>query len=421
MKKLILDNGLTLITEKIKEAKTSSVVVTVKIGPSDEPSEMAGISHFVEHMAFKGTRSIPDPTELSSVIENVGGFINASTDYDSTHYYIKAPSEYIEKSITLLFDMLSNSTFLTSSIENERKVITEEINSVNDFPDDRCELNLHKVMWPNTYLERDIAGSHKTLKSITESDLLCFYNHNYTADKIIVSVAGNIEESELISLISNLSKELPLSRKNNVSYKPKLTPQSGKIYIEEADTGQIHICFGYPGASTDTETKYSLSLLNIILGSGMSSLLFKEVREKRGLAYDIESKQYNLNQCGYLTITAGLSQKKLNESIELIENIMSNCYQQIDKSTLNKAKNMLKGRLIISMEDTLSIAEFNATSQRFGTVDNFEDHLEKINNVKIDEIKEIAHTNFTEFKPNIAIVGPVKELYSSRIPSSVHI
>ena len=214
---------------------------------------------------------------------------------------------------------------------------------------------------------------------------------------------------------------MPLSRKNDVSYKPKLTPQSGKIYIEEADTGQIHICFGYPGASTDTETKYSLSLLNIILGSGMSSLLFKEVREKRGLAYDIESKQYNLNQCGYLTITAGLSQKKLNESIELIENIMSNCYQQIDKSTLNKAKNMLKGRLIISMEDTLSIAEFNATSQRFGTANNFEDHLEKVNNVKIDEIKEIAHTNFTESKPNIAIVGPVKELYSSRIPSSVHI
>ena len=146
MNKTILKNGLTLLTQVKEETQTSSIVVSVKAGAKHEPHETLGISHFVEHMVFKGTKNIPDPTRLSAVIENVGGFVNASTDYDSTNYWVKIPHTHTSKGLVLLFDMLSNSLFENVSVETERKVIVEEINSVNDFPDTKCELNLQRIM-----------------------------------------------------------------------------------------------------------------------------------------------------------------------------------------------------------------------------------------------------------------------------------
>ncbi|MCL0105184.1 insulinase family protein [Dehalococcoidia bacterium] len=399
-----------MLTQKREKTETSSIVVVVKAGAKHEPVKAAGISHFVEHMVFKGTKNIPDPTELSAVIENVGGFINASTDYDSTNYWIKIPQAHTSKGLDLLFDMLSNSLFESESIETERTVIAEEINSVSDFPDARCELNLQKIMWPGTYLERDIAGSKETLASITRSDLIQFSKNNHNCSKIIVSIAGNIDMESVTSAVAELSVKLPYLNEQNIVSSQNIKPESGQTHIEKTDTEQMHVFLGYPGASANDEAKYALCLINLILGSGMSSLLFREVREKRGLAYDIESRLYNLNDCGYLTISAGLSKDRLQESIKLIESVTSNCYQTIDAKALRKAKNMYEGKLTLSMEDNLSIAEFNATSQLFtGTEWGIQEHLEKINRVDLAKIKEIAKLYLSEPKPNVSIVGPVEE------------
>ena len=410
MNKTILKNGLTLVTQAKKETQTSSIVVLVKAGAKHEPHESSGISHFVEHMVFKGTKNIPDPTKLSAVIEDVGGLINASTDYDSTIYWITVPQAHTSKALALLFDMLSNSLFESQSIETERTVIAEEINSVNDYPDARCELNLQKIMWPGTYLERDIAGSKETLSSITRSDLIQFSKNNHNCSKIIVSIAGNIDTESVTSAVVELSSKLPYLQEQNITSSLNIKPESGRTHSEQTDAEQMHVFLGYPGASANDEAKYAMYLINLILGSGMSSLLFREVREKRGLAYDIESRLYNLNDCGYLTISAGLSKDRLQESLKLIESITSDCYQTIDETVLQKAKNMYKGRLTLSMEDNLSIAEFNAASQFFtGTVSSVQEHLEKINQVDLGEIKEIAKLYLSEPKPNTSIVGPVEE------------
>ena len=410
MKKKILPNGLTVLTQKREKTETSSIVVMVKAGAKHETVEVAGISHFVEHMVFKGTKNIPDPTKLSAVIEDVGGLINASTDYDSTIYWITVPQAHTSKALALLFDMLSNSLFESQSIETERTVITEEINSVNDYPDARCELNLQKIMWPGTYLERDIAGSKETLSSITRSDLIQFSKNNHNCSKIIVSIAGNIDTESVTSAVAELSSKLPYLQEQKNASSQNIKPESGQTYSEKTDAEQMHVFLGYPGASAHDEAKYAMYLINLILGSGMSSLLFREVREKRGLAYDIESRLYNLNDCGYLTISAGLSKDRLQESLKLIESITSNCYQTIDETVLQKAKNMYKGRLTLSMEDNLSIAEFNAASQFFtGTVSSVQEHLDKINQVDLGEIKDIAKLYLSEPKPNTSIVGPVEE------------
>ena len=410
MKKKILPNGLTVLTQKREKTETSSIVVMVKAGAKHETVEAAGISHFVEHMVFKGTKNIPDPTKLSAVIEDVGGLINASTDYDSTNYWITVPQAHTSKGLALLFDMLSNSLFESQSIETERTVIAEEINSVNDYPDARCELNLQKIMWPGTYLERDIAGSKETLSSITRSDLIQFSKNNHNCSKIIVSIVGNIDTESVTSAVAELSSKLPHLQEQNITSSQNIKPESGQTHSEKTDAEQMHVFLGYPGTSANDEAKYAMYLINLILGSGMSSLLFREVREKRGLAYDIESRLYNLNDCGYLTISAGLSKDRLQESLKLIESITSDCYQTIDETVLQKAKSMYKGRLTLSMEDNLSIAEFNAASQFFtGTVSSFQEHLEKINQVDLGEIKEIAKLYLSEPKPNTSIVGPVEE------------
>jgi len=410
MKKRILPNGLTVLTQKREKTETSSIVVMVKAGAKHETVEVAGISHFVEHMVFKGTKNIPDPTKLSAVIEDVGGLINASTDYDSTIYWITVPQAHTSKALALLFDMLSNSLFESQSIETERTVIAEEINSVNDYPDARCELNLQKIMWPGTYLERDIAGSKETLSSITRSDLIQFSKKNHNCSKIIVSIAGNIDTESVTSAVVELSSKLPYLQEQNITSSLNIKPESGRTHSEKTDAEQMHVFLGYPGASANDEAKYAMYLINLILGSGMSSILFREVREKRGLAYDIESRLYNLNDCGYLTISAGLSKDRLQESLKLIESITSNCYQTIDETVLQKAKNMYKGRLTLSMEDNLSIAEFNAASQFFtGTVSSVQEHLDKINQVDLGEIKDIAKLYLSEPQPNTSIVGPVEE------------
>ena len=410
MNKITLENGLTILTQERKETKTSSIVLLVKAGAKHEPATASGISHFVEHMVFKGTGDIPDPTKLSGVIESVGGFINASTDYDSTNYWIKIPQAHTSKGLALLFDILSDSLFESASVETERRVIAEEINSVNDFPDSKCELNLLRIMWPGTYLERDIAGSKETLASITRSDLIQFSKNNHNSSKIIVSVAGNIDPESVTSAAADLSTKLPYVEEQNVITCQNIKPETGQIHIERADTEQIHVSLGYPGASANERTKYAVCLINLILGSGMSSLLFKEVREKRGLAYDIESRQYNFNDCGYFTISAGLSKDRLQESLKLIESVTSNCYQTIDEKALHKAKRMYEGKLILSMEDNLSIAEFNAASQLFtGCVGDIKEHLKKINEVNLTEIKEIAKLYLSDPEPNVSIVGPVKE------------
>jgi len=410
MNKTILKNGLTLLTQVKEETQTSSIVVSVKAGAKHEPHETAGISHFVEHMVFKGTKNIPDPTKLSAVIENVGGFMNASTDYDSTNYWVKIPHIHTSKGLALLFDMLSNSLFENVSIETERKVIIEEINSVNDFPDTKCELNLLRIMWPGTYLERDIAGSKNTVASITRSDLVNFSKRNHNSSKIIVSVAGNINVAAVTSTVDDLCSKLGNIEEPNVATIQNIKPQTGQIHIEKSKTEQMHVSLGYPGASANEETKYAAYLTNLILGSGMSSLLFKEVRENKGLAYDIESKQYNFNDCGYFTISAGLSKDRLEESIRLINDVASNCYNIIDENELNKAKTMYQGRLILGMEDSLSVAEFNADSQlSTGNVCEVKEHIEKINKVSLSEIKEIAKSCLSDPAPNISIVGPVKD------------
>ena len=410
MNKTILKNGLTLVTQAKKETQTSSIVVLVKAGAKHEPHESSGISHFVEHMVFKGTKNIPDPTKLSAVIENVGGFMNASTDYDSTNYWVKIPHTHTSKGLALLFDMLSNSLFDNVSVETERKVIVEEINSVNDFPDTRSELNLQRIMWPGTYLEKDIAGSGKTVASITNSDLIKISNMNHNSSKMIVSVAGNIDEAAVTSLVSDLSVELPNSEKQNKAINQDIKPENGQIHIEKIDTEQMHVSLGYPGASANDETKYACYLINLILGSGMSSLLFKEVREKRGLAYDIESRQYNLDDCGYFAISAGLSKNRFEESIKLIDAVASKCYDTIDENELSRAKSMYQGRLILGMEDSLSIAEFNAASQLFTSNGcDVGEHLEKINKVSLPKIKEVAKFYLTEPEPNISLVGPVND------------
>ena len=410
MNKTILKNGLTLLTQLKEETQTSSIVVSVKAGAKHEPHETLGISHFVEHMVFKGTKNIPDPTRLSAVIENVGGFVNASTDYDSTNYWVKIPHTHTSKGLALLFDMLSNSLFENVSVETERKVIVEEINSVNDFPDTKCELNLQRIMWPGTYLEKDIAGSRETVASITRSDLVNFSNRNHNPSKIIVSVAGNIDATSVTSLVSDLSVELPCFEEQNNATNQDIEAKNGQIHIEKIDTEQMHVSLGYPGASVNDETKYACYLINLILGSGMSSLLFKEVREKRGLAYDIESRQYNLDDCGYFAISAGLSKNRFEESIKLIDAVASKCYDTIDENELSRAKSMYQGRLILGMEDSLSIAEFNAASQLFTSNGcDVGEHLEKINKVSLPKIKEVAKFYLTEPEPNISLVGPVKD------------
>lgn len=408
-KKTTLDNGLRIVTASMPHVHSVSIGVIIGAGSRYENPGQAGISHFIEHLCFKGAKKRPTSKDISEAIEGVGGVLNGGTDKELTIYWCKVAQPHFPIAIDVLADMLSHSRFEPEEIEKERQVITEEINMSFDSPQYRVDLLLDEVMWPDQPLGRDVAGSKETVAKMTRKDMLSYLRRQYVANNAVVSVAGDITHKEIVA---GLEKGFGHWKQDA---RQEWFPADGqqrqsRMRVEERDTEQAHLCLAVPGLSLRDPDRFTLDLLSAMLGEGMSSRLFLEIREKKGLAYAISSCVDHFLDTGALTIYAGVDPRQVPGTVIAILAELDRIKDGIPEQELKKTKEYCKGRMLLRMEDTRSVSSWLG-GQEFllGNIMTIEQVISKIEAIQANDIMRVARQLFLGERLNLAVVGPVDE------------
>jgi len=281
--KTLLDNGLRLITASMPHTRSISICFFIGAGSRYETEKQAGISHFIEHLCFKGTPKRLTANAISAAIEGVGGILNGGTDKELTIYWSKVAQPHFSLALDVLLDMLLHSRFDPADIERERQVIIEEINMSKDSPSQRVNMLIDELLWPRHPLGRDIAGSKESMSAITRDMMLDYLGSQYIPDNTVVTVAGNIQHQEVVAAMSQFMNDWT-GQQSHPGYSAYQEQTNPRLKMEKRDTEQAHICLGLPGLSLPHPKRFTLDLLNVVLGEGMSSRLFTEIRDNLGLA-----------------------------------------------------------------------------------------------------------------------------------------
>lgn len=407
--KTTLDNGLRVVTTTMPHTRSASLCFFIGTGSRYESESVAGVSHFIEHLVFKGTEKRPTSGDVCSAIEGVGGILNAGTNKELTLFWTKTAKIHFALSLDVITDILLNSKFEPSEIERERQVVIEEINMCKDSPASRVNLIIDELLWPDHPLGRDTAGTKESMTGISRDAVLEYLHRHYSPSNAVVAVAGNIKHDETVDMVSEAVASW--NNKQDVSeylpYRPQPNP---RLLVENRDTEQAHLCLALPGLSLMDDRRYALDLLNIILGEGMSSRLFIEIRDKMGLAYNIYSYSDHLLDTGCLTIYAGVEPKNLTVTLKAITEQLAKIKELIPEGELSKARELTKGRLLLRMEDTRDVAGWTGgqeiLTKKILTVDQV---TKKIDAVTAEEIKKLAEELLIGQNLRLAVVGPVKK------------
>ncbi|MCB2288346.1 insulinase family protein [Clostridium sp. CS001] len=404
-----LDNGLRVVVENIGYVNSVSVGLWVENGSRNENEINSGISHFIEHMLFKGTIR-RTAKQIAEEIEDVGGQINAFTGREATCFYIKALDTHLDLSLDILSDMLFNSNFLEEEIEKEKGVIVEEINMSEDSPEDVLS-DLHtKAIWDTDSISLPILGTMDTVKSFSRKDIVDYIASYYIPENSVISISGKFDMDNIEKLVEKYFGKWNSEKKNITKYS---SPEISRLhYFRKKDIEQLHISLGIPGVGIGTDDTYTLILLSNILGGGASSRLFQKVREELGVCYSIYSYVSALKNTGIVSIYAGLSPQYAKVAINAIEEEVSNFAKNgIDNERLIKAKEQLKGSYILGLESTSSRMFSNGRSVMFtDKINTPEDVLQKINAIDKFKINDVMEKTFKKGIINSAYVGKEKEI-----------
>lgn len=404
----ILSNGLRVLTIPMPSLESATVLVMVGAGSRYETRETNGISHFLEHMAFKGTEKRPTAMEISSIIDGMGGEFNAFTGKESTGYYIKSAKGRIETSFDVLSDMLMHSKLDSTELQKERGVITEEINLYEDMPARKIGDIYERLLYGDTPMGWDIAGEKEVIQKIQREDFVNYMGRLYSADNITVVVAGGVKEKEALSLAEKYFS--PMKRfKTDEPIAVKEEQGKPEIFVKQKATEQIHVALGVRTVSLRSEKRYPLSVLSAILGGGMSSRLFHEVREKRGLAYYVRTSSDEYTDAGTLVSTAGIDPKRVEEAIEVMVGEYAKVAggkMDLKDEELRKAKEFLKGHLVLDLEDSKSVAGYYGSQELLEErIENPDETLAKIEGVTKDDVEAVGKEFFKEKGLNLAVIG----------------
>lgn len=408
-----LANGLRIFLVPIAGIKSVSVGIFVGVGSRYEAHEHAGVSHFIEHMLFKGTAQRPTSRVIAEAIEGIGGLSNAYTDQELTVYYAKVAASQSVKVLNVLTDMVRHSRFDPLDIEREQQVIDEEIDMVYDSPDEWIDILLDQLLWPEHPLGQNIAGTHQTLATIDREVLLNHYHAAYHPHNAIVAISGAFDRTAIIAeLEATLGDWQPHARP---AYAPAPAVQTAPRWrIEERAIEQAHLCLSVPGLPRAHPDRFALSLLNTILGDGMSSRLFLSVREDRGLAYDIDSSLAFLQDTGALTVYAGVDVYRATEALEaILTELTQLCETPVSEAELHKAREYTKGRLVLSLEDSYSQAAWVAYQAIFDRpFVTPEDIIRQYEAVTPADIQRVAQHLIQPERYNLAAIGPFRNTES---------
>ena len=405
--KTTLDNGLRLIATAMPHTRSVCISIFIGSGSRYEASDEAGISHFVEHLLFKGTDKRPTARAISEAIESIGGILNGGTDKELTVYWAKVPQHHFSLALDVLTDLLLHPRFDPQALERERQIIIEEINMSRDVPSQRANMLIDELIWPDHPLGRDIAGTRQSVKAITRVGMLNYLKGHYQPDNTVVSIAGNVQQPEIVTavgqILGNWTSEQPKS--GYTAHKPK---QAKRIKIEKRKTEQAHLCLALPGLPLLHPQRFTLDLLNAILGEGMSSRLFTEIRERLSLAYSIHSYVEHYLDSGAVTVYAGVEPKKLETAIRAILEQLQKLKTPVPEPELTKAKEFAKGRLLLRLEDSRNVAGWlggqETLTKRILSPDQI---ISIIDAITTAELKELAQKLITGTGLRLAVVGPV--------------
>jgi predicted Zn-dependent peptidase len=407
--KTTIDNGLRIITATMPHTRSVSVCIFVGVGSRYETEAQAGVSHFIEHLCFKGTPKRPTSREISETIEGVGGILNGGTDKELTVYWCKAAQPHFPLALDVLADILLHSNFDPEDIERERQVIIEEIHMSKDFPIQRVNMLIDELLWSNHPLGRDIAGSRESVTAITRDIMLDYRANHYAPDNTVITIAGDIKHQEMVTAVSQALGNWA-NRQLHSGYFAYEEQQARRLLIEARDTEQAHLCLALPGLSLFDPRRFTLGLLNVILGEGMSSRLFTEIRDKLGLAYNIHSYVEHFLDSGSITVYAGVEPKNLLVAIRAILEQLSHLKEVIPQSELSKAKEFAKGRLLLRMEDSRSVASWIGGQEILtGRILSVDQVIATIDAITADELKQLAQELLVASRLCLAVVGPTAD------------
>ena len=404
------ENGLRLVTVSMPHAYSISMGLYIPVGSRYEQAELAGVSHFIEHMLFKGTPRRPTPREIALAIEGVGGDINASTGREMTTYYARVSRYDLSIAADVLVDMLRNSRFQPSDVERERQVIIEEINESLDAPDELVFMQFQEMLWPNHPLGRDIAGTRESVRGITREGLLNYMAQGYSPKHSVISIAGAVTHEKVRDLIGPMLADW---RGGNGLHAEPVQPFNGPITrVLHRPIEQCHLLLGLRSLGRTDEERFALSLLNIILGTGMSSRLFVEIREQMGLAYSVYCYTNLMSETGSFAIYAGVDSNNLKACIEAILDQLHRLRTKfVSHEELAMAKAYARGRTLLRLEDTGANASWVGNQLALvGAIQTPEQILDRIDEVTQEEIQRVACRLFRDDALTLSLVGPIKEM-----------
>jgi predicted Zn-dependent peptidase len=405
-----LANGLRVLTVTLPHVQSVSLGFFLGVGSRYESEAMAGASHFVEHMLFRGTERWPSALDIAEAIEGQGGVFNASTGLEITLYWAKVAAVHLPRALDVLSDMLLHAKFDPGEIEKERAVINEEISFTLEAPDGLAHLLASQLQWPNHPLGRDIVGTRESVASLDRDSLLAHLTAHYRPGKTILGLAGRVDHAQMVAWAeSHLGQWEPAPP---VSCEP--APPDGRgpsLQVRFRDTEQAHLTFSFAGLPRSDPDRFALRLLNLILGEGMRSRLFQQVRERLGLAYSVESYVSALHDTGSIGMYAGVGTARAEGTIRAILDELDRLRQEpIPENELRKALEFIKGRTALSMEDSFTTAAWYARQQLLGPeVLEPEEAMERFEAVQPIDIQRLAQTLFQEERLNLAIVGPFSQ------------
>ncbi len=404
-----LDNGLRVITTPMPHTRSVSVCIFIGTGSRYEGEAQAGVSHFIEHLCFRGTPKRATAREISEAIEGVGGIINAGTDKELTVYWCKVAQPHFPLALDVLADILCNSRLDPDDIERERRVITEEINMSKDSPSQLVNMLIDELLWPQHPLGRDIAGTKESVAAITRGMIVEYLRKQYLSANSVVSIAGAGKHGDMVSAVEKALGNW-VETKPNPTFSPYKEQKFPKLHIEAKETEQAHLCLALSGLPLMHPKRFTLDLLNVILGEGMSSRLFTEIRDRLGLAYSIHSYAEHFADTGSIAVYAGVEAKNLKVAIKAILEQLSKLKETVPQAELTKAKELSKGRLLLRIEDSRAVAGWTGgqeiLTQRILSVDQV---LAIVDAITAEEIKELAQELLVSNQLRLAVVGPVAD------------
>lgn len=412
VRRTVLPSGLRIVTEEVSSVRSAAVGIWVNVGSRDEAPATAGASHFLEHLLFKGTTR-RTALEISASIESVGGEMNAFTSKEYTCFYARVIDSDLPMAVDVISDLITSSIVTASDVDAERKVVLEEIAMRDDDPSDLVHDLYAETYYGDTPLGRPILGTINSINEMSRNSVFNYYKKRYLPQDLVVAVAGNIKHKKVVAMVEEaLSRDNFLNVKGTPQIRPNTPAKIGKqqsVGLMYRKTEQAHMFYGMEGVTRNDDRRFTMGILSAALGGGMSSRLFQEIREKRGLAYSVYSYAQQFAGSGQIGFYAGCNPKKALEVVEIIQSVLADVADNgMTHEEIERARGAVRGSLVLSQEDSGSrMSRIGKSEIVYGEIMSFDDILKAVARVTSEDIRQVA-SEFLTKTPTLGVVGPFK-------------